>query len=159
MNPTLLATKLHGPRRRRGIVARSRLTNLLRGADQPAITLVSAPAGFGKSTLLAESFADAGATAWLSLDARDNEPALFWSYLVAALQTVAPDLGDDIAAQPDTDSVVAALANALTEVPGDIVVVLDDYHAITSTALHEGMAFLLEHLPPHVHFVLATRAV
>ena len=90
----LLETKLHVPRRRRGLVARPRLSERLSRGAESALTLVSAPAGFGKTTLLAEWLAaapaDGRSVAWLSLDQRDNDPAVFWTYLVAALQTAAP---------------------------------------------------------------------
>lgn len=90
----LVETKLHAPRRRRGVVHRARLANRLLPPEQPPLTLVSAPAGFGKTTLLTEWFADRGrTTAWLSLDAGDNDAARFWSYLIAALRTVVPDVG------------------------------------------------------------------
>ena len=91
--PTLLGTKLHAPRPRRGVVARPRLTDRLAGPALPAVTVVAAPAGFGKTTLLAESCAtnEAGACrlAWLSLDGSDNDPTVFWSYVIAAIQTAA----------------------------------------------------------------------
>src|SRR5687767_1937402 len=93
----LLETKLHVPRRRRGLVARPRLLERLDRGAESALTLVSAPAGFGKSTLLTDwvTAAPAGgrSVAWLSLDQRDNDPALFWSYLVAAVRTALPGLG------------------------------------------------------------------
>src|SRR3954447_11122523 len=91
----LLTTKLHVPRRRRALVARARLSERLSRSNEAALTLVSAPAGFGKTTVLTEwlSSAPARSVAWLSLDQRDNDPALFWTYLVAALRTVAPDVG------------------------------------------------------------------
>jgi LuxR family maltose regulon positive regulatory protein len=164
--PPLLATKLHAPRRRRGVVERPRLTGRLVDASLPSLTLVSAPAGFGKTTLLADWLSRAEheghATAWLSLDARDNDPALFWSYVAAAVQTVVPDAGHAAlsllrSSQP-LDAVVASLLNDLAGRTGDLVLVLDDYHVIESVELHDAMAFLLEHLPPPVHLVLAGRA-
>lgn len=161
----LLRTKLHAPPRRRGIVDRPRLTARARTAGLPALSLVSAPAGFGKTTLLSQWFAERAdedpRIAWLSLDAGDNDPALFWRYLVSALQTVVPDAGRDAlsllrAAQP-LRSVVTALLNDLAAFP-DVVLVLDDYHVIDSVDLHESVTFLLEHLPAQVHLVLAGRA-
>src|SRR3954451_6817958 len=163
----LLTTKLHVPRRRRGLVARPRLNERLSRGDEAALTLVSAPAGFGKTTVLTEWLAAApGETpsvAWLSLDARDNDPALFWSYLVAALQTVVPDVGAGALAllqspQSADEAVLATLVNDLAAVPGDVVLVLDDYHVISSLEIQDGMTFLLEHLPQHVHLVIAGRA-
>jgi LuxR family maltose regulon positive regulatory protein len=158
----LLETKLHAPRRR-GVVARPRLAERLDRRDQPALTLVSAGAGFGKTTLVAEWFADGPATAWLSLDRRDNDPARFWTYVVAAVETATTDavatarpLVDG--PQPSIDAVVAALLNDLYAVAHDVVLVLDDYHVIDSAEIHEAVAFFVEHLPPHAHLVIASRA-
>src|SRR5215210_583749 len=164
--PPLLGTKLHAPRRRRGVVERPRLTDRLADAKLPLLTLVSAPPGFGKSTLLAEWLSgDAHhdrSTAWLSLDAGDNDPALFWSYVIAAVRTVVPDAGQGAlsllrSSQP-LEAVGASMVNDLADLPGGLVVVLDDYHLIGAAELHEAMSFLLEHLPPQIHLVLAGRA-
>ena len=163
----LLATKLHVPRRRRGLVPRPRLTERLGRGEEAALTLVSAPAGFGKTTVLTDWLTDVSAgrrpVAWLSLDARDNDPALFWSYLVAALQTVAPDVGAAASAllqepRSTTDAVLATLVNDLAALPGDVVLVLDDYHVIDSPQVQDGMAFLLAHRPAQLHLVIAGRA-
>ncbi len=162
----ILETKLHAPRRRRGVVHRDRLANRLVGPDQPALTLVSAPAGFGKTTLLSEWFSgeqDDRSTAWLSLDGRDNDPALFWSYLVAALRTVVPDVGDTALSLLQSgatggDAVATSLLNDLHTLSRNVVVVLDDYHVIESTELHEAMAFLVDHLPSHIRLVVACRS-
>ena len=121
----LLETKLHVPRWRRGLVARPRLSDRLSRGAESALTLVSAPAGFGKTTLLAEWLAVAAAggraVAWLSLDQRDNDPVLFWTYLVAALKTAAP--GDDAGAlsllqapRPPGEAGLATLLNDLDAV-------------------------------------------
>jgi LuxR family maltose regulon positive regulatory protein len=163
----LLETKLHVPRLRQGLVARPRLDERLSRGAETALTLVSASAGFGKTTLLAEWLAAASSesrsTAWLSLDPRDNDPALFWRYLVAALQTAAPGVGAGAISllqspQPPIEAVVGTLLNDLSAVRGDVVLVLDDYHVIDARDLQEGMAFLLEHLPSQLHLVLAGRA-
>jgi LuxR family transcriptional regulator, maltose regulon positive regulatory protein len=163
----LLTTKLHAPRRRRGLVARPRLIERLSRGDEAALTLVSAPAGFGKTTVLTDWLsvaATAGrSVAWLSLDARDDDPALFWAYLVAAVRTAVPDVGAGALAllsspQSSAEAVVASLVNDLDVVPEELVLVLDDYHVIESAEVHEGMAFLLEHLPAQVHLVIAGRA-
>lgn len=159
----LLETRLHAPRRRHGIVDRPRLRERLERREQPALTLVSAPAGFGKSTLVAELFADGPATAWLSLDPRDSEPARFWTYVVAALRTAEPGVGSGADAllqvpQSEMESVVATLLNDLQALDHDLVLVLDDYHVIESSEIHETMSFLVDHLPPQVHLVIASRA-
>jgi LuxR family maltose regulon positive regulatory protein len=159
----LLETKLHAPRHRRGTVSRPRLRERLDRREQPALTLVSAPAGFGKTTVVAEWFAGDPTTAWLSLDQSDNEPARFWAYVVAAIQTAEPDVGADARTllqgpQAQMDAVVATLLNDLLAVPHGLVLVLDDYHVIESTEIHQALAYLVDRLPPHVHLVLATRA-
>ena len=163
----LLETKLHVPRGRRGLVARPRLIERLSRGAESALTLVSAPAGFGKTTLLTEWLAGAPAegrsAAWLSLDQRDNDPAVFWSYLVAALQTASPGVGAgalSLLQSPQTpiDAVLATLLNDLSAISNDVVLVLDDYHVIDARDVQDGMAFLLEHLPPQLHLVIASRA-
>jgi LuxR family maltose regulon positive regulatory protein len=163
----LLATKLHVPRRRHGVVPRPRLHERLSRLDESSLALVSAPAGFGKTTLLTEWLASLPApersVAWLSLDQRDNDPAVFWTYLVAALRTAAPGMGAGTMAllespQPSLDAVLATLVNDLSGTSGDLVLVLDDYHVIEAREVHDGMAFLVEHLPLQVHLVIAGRA-
>ena len=162
----LLETKLHVPRWRRSLVARPRLSERLNRGAESALTLVSAPAGFGKTTLLAEWLAVAAAggrsVAWLSLDRRDNDPALFWTYLVAALNTGAPAVGAGALAllqppEPPNEAGLVALLNDLDAISNDVVLVLDDYHVIDARDVQDGMAFLLEHLPPQIHLVIASR--
>ncbi len=162
----LLETKLHVPRLRRGLVVRPRLSERLSRAAESAFTLVSAPPGFGKTTLLTEWLATLGpdgpSVAWLSLDRQDNDPALFWAYVVAALKNAARGTGDGLAGlhppQPPTPAGLAGLLNDLEAISHDLVLVLDDYHVIEAREVQEGMAFLLEHLPPSVHLVIAGRA-
>ena len=160
--PAILGTKLHPPRRRRALVDRPRLHVLAARTDRPKLTLVSAPAGFGKTTLVADWLGDEEATAWLSLDPRDDDPPRFWTYVVAALTTVVAELGPVAASlqvpQPSIEGVVDALLNGLAAHPSDVVLVLDDYHAVQDPAIHDGVAQLLEHLPPQVRLVIATRA-
>jgi len=168
MASPLLETKLYVPRPRRGLVARPRLLERLSRGAESKLTLISAPAGFGKTTLLAEWIAAAPAdqrsVAWLSLDPTDNEPASFWTYLVAALQTVAAGVGADALVllqgrqPPPIETVLATLLNELGGMPDDVVLVLNDYHLVDTPDLHDGMAFLLEHLPHQVHLVIASRA-
>jgi LuxR family maltose regulon positive regulatory protein len=161
----LLATKFFVPRWRRGLVSRPRLTARLNGAAESKLTLVSAPAGFGKTTLLAEWLADASnvTAAWLSLDQADSDPVSFWRYASTALQNVAPGVGAAALAllqssQPPVETVLATLLNELSELPTDIVLVLDDYHIVDARDIQAGMVFLLDHLPAHLHLVIATRA-
>jgi LuxR family transcriptional regulator, maltose regulon positive regulatory protein len=164
----LLETKFYVPRARRDLVPRPRLAQRLDRGSASKLTLVSAPAGFGKTTLLAEWLA-AGPTgrrltAWLSLDRGDNDLASFWAYVIAALRTVVPGIGEDALAmlagpgpQP-AETVLTALLNELSGVAGDVVLVLDDYHVIDARDVQDGVAFLLDHLPPGLHVVIAGRA-
>src|SRR4051794_8680727 len=167
----LLETKFHVPRRGRGLVPRPRLIEGLTRRAESALTLVSAPAGFGKTTLLTEWLAEWLAAApvgercaaWLSLDPRDNDPALFWRYLVTALDAAAPGVGSKSleqlqSAQPPTEAVLATLLNDLNAVENDVVLVLDDFHVIEAPEVQDGMHFLMDHLPPRIHLVLAARA-
>jgi LuxR family maltose regulon positive regulatory protein len=132
--------------------------------------LISAPAGFGKTTLLTEWLAagpagpaDERLAAWLSLDRADNDPASFWAYVIAALQTVAPGVGESALTllqapqPPPVETVLTALLNDLGTITGDIVLVLDDYHVIDARDVQDAMAFLLDHLPPRLHVVIASR--
>ncbi|MDT4912204.1 MAG: hypothetical protein QOC66_1332, partial [Pseudonocardiales bacterium] len=163
----LLTSKYRRPSRQPGAVPRQRLAERRRAMAQSALTILSAPAGFGKTTLLtewlAEGAADGAAVAWLSLDRRDHEPALFWTYVVTAIQTAVEGVGN-VALQllaspsPPIDAALAALLNDLDGLSTDLLLVLDDYHLVETSEIHDGMTFLLEHHPPHLHVVLATRA-
>jgi len=162
----LLSTKLHLPRPRAQLVPRFYLVERLQQGVAGALTLVSAPAGFGKTTLLAQWRTSTHApVAWLSLESEDNEPTRFLMYLIAALQTLDPHLGAPALArlslpQPaEQETVLALLVNDLMHWQGDaFALVLDDYHIITAEPIHRGLAFLLEHLPPQMHLIIATRA-
>ncbi len=167
MTNPLLETKLHVPRLRRAPVARRRLSDRLREGTRARLTLLSAPAGFGKTTLLAEWVglsSGAARTAWLSLDRADNQPASFWAYLIAALQGVAPGVGATALAlvqdghPPSIETIVGTLVNDLSSVPDGIVLVLDDYQVVDGAAIAAGMTYLLEHLPDQLRVVIATRA-
>ena len=165
---TPLASKLHVPRPRPHLVHRSRLIQRLEQGLERTLILLSAPAGFGKSTLLADWLAArAMPAAWLSLEPRDNDLARFLSSLLAALQTCDPQLGASEKAllhplQPAAlESVLTMLINGLqARMTGDqehVVLVLDNYHVITNTSIHHALCFLLAHLPAHLHLVLASR--
>ena len=171
MTTPLLETKLYVPGSRRGLVPRPRLSERLDRGAASKLMLVSAPAGFGKTTLLAEWLVagppaptNEGSAAWLSLDQGDNDPASFWTYVIAALRTVAPGVGASVLTllqepQPSPiQTVLATLLNDLSAIANDVVLVLDDYHVIDARDVHDGMAFLLEHLPPQIHLVIASRA-
>jgi LuxR family maltose regulon positive regulatory protein len=159
----LLETKIKIPRRRRNVVPRSRLDHRVDRDALPAVVLVSAPAGFGKTTLLTEWLADKQGVAWLSLDRRDSDPAVFWPYVIGALRKVAPDVGADAlvtlqATSMSRDAAVTSLTNDIADLERDVVLVLDDYHVIESLDVHESMLLLLEHLPAQLHLVVASRA-
>jgi LuxR family maltose regulon positive regulatory protein len=166
----LLETKLYVPKRRRALVPRPRLSQRLDRGTTSKLILISAPAGFGKTTLLTEWLAagpaapaDERLAAWLSLDRADNDPASFWTYVIAALRTVAPGVGESALTllqapqPPPIETVLTALLNDLGASTGDIVLVLDDYHVIDARDVQDGMAFLLDHLPPRLQVVIASR--
>ena len=172
MASPLLSAKFHIPAKRATLVARPRLTERLNLGRGARLTLVSAPAGFGKTTLLADwidtASADGRAVAWLSLDQRDNDPAVFWAYVIATLQRAVPGMGraatEVLAASPaGGEAIVGGLAADLDTVghdavEHDVILVLDDYHLIDATAVQAGLAFLLDHLPRRVQLVIGTRA-
>ena len=158
----LLATKLHVPGPRPGFVPRPRLAGALGGG----LVLVCAPAGFGKTALLADWLRSGGRpVAWLSLDAGDNDPVRFWRHVVAALDRARPGTGERVAplfapAPSSFEGLVTALINELAAQSGEnpIVLVLDDYHLIHAGQVHASLEFLLEHLPPGLHLLLASRS-
>jgi LuxR family transcriptional regulator, maltose regulon positive regulatory protein len=165
MPSQLLATKFYAPKPRRGLVARPTLTRRLLEGDHAKLVLISAPAGFGKSTLLAEWLATrsgAARTAWLSLDGGDDQPVSFWTHVIAAVQTAWPGIGSSAMTMLETqgqaiESILASLLNELDAQADELDLVLDDYHTISSPDIHEGLAFLLEHLPANVRLVIASR--
>src|SRR5918998_1670001 len=164
MSTPILSTKLYIPPPQSRVVLRPRLTERLDEGLHRRLTLISAPAGFGKTTLLTEWLASCERpTGWLSLDEGDSDPARFLSYLVAALQTIASDIGEGVlgalqsSQPPPTESTLTALLNEITTVPDDFVLVLDDYHVVDARAVDDALAFLLDHLPPRMHLVIATR--
>ncbi len=192
-----LTTKLYIPRtRRRNLVPRPRLTVQLNRSLECTLTLISAPAGFGKTTLLSEwidQIKDEGRgmkdeshrfsfhpsspapvgfilhpsrVAWLSLDEGDNDPARFLSYIIAALQTIQAGVGETTLStlqserpQPASlESLLTTLINEITTIPDDFVLVLDDYHLINNQRTHDSLIFLLNHLPPPMHLIIASRS-
>jgi LuxR family maltose regulon positive regulatory protein len=188
MSAPLLLTKLFIPPPRPQIVLRPRLIERLNEGLQRKVILISAPAGFGKTTLVSEWIedyrvkrADCGLNSsqssganlksttqnpqfgWLSLDEGDNQVTRFLTYLVAALQTIAPRIGKEVLAilqspqPPPTESILTALLNEITTVPDNFVLVLDDYHALDSQPVDAALTFLLDHLPRQMHMVITTR--
>src|SRR5271170_2527536 len=162
----LLATKLHVPRPRPGFVPRPRLVGALDEGLARRLILVCAPAGSGKTALLADWASGSRPVAWLSLDAADNDPVRFWRHTVAALDRARPGIGERVGlllgppAPASFEGLVTALINDLAARPGDgeVLLVLDDYHLIDARPVHGSLGFLLEHLPPGLHLVLASRA-
>ena len=166
MPAAILATKLYIPRLRPKLVHRRRLIERLNESlsSDCKLTLISAAAGFSKTTLVSEWIADCRRpTAWLSLDEGDNDPACFLTYLVAALQTIAPNIGTGalVALQspqlPSTESILTTLLNEIATIPNSFILVLDDYHIIEAKRVNQAVTFLLEHLPTQIHLVIATR--
>ncbi len=164
MSPPILATKLYTPRLWPQGVRRPRLIERLQAGLHRKLTLISAPPGFGKTTLVSEWVAGhARATAWVSLDERDSDPIRFLTYLVAALQSIAPTIGAEVMAAlqssqpPSTDVMLTALLNDITTIPGPVLLVLDDYHVIDARPIDDALTFLLEHLSPQMHLVITTR--
>src|SRR5580693_6753756 len=163
----LLATKLHVPRPRPGFVPRPRLAGALDEGLVRRLILVCAPAGSGKTTLLAGWAASGNRpVAWLSLDAADNDPVRLWRHVVAALDRARPGIAERVGpllgppAPPSFEGLVTALINELAAQRGDgeVLLVLDDYHLIDAQPVHVSLGFVLEHLPPGLHLVLASRS-
>ena len=183
MSTPILATKLYIPPLRPNVVLRPRLIERLNEGYSSGrkLTLISASAGFGKTTLVSEWVAGprqppelrpdalwrgavcSQAAAWLSLDEGDNDPSRFLTYLIAALQTVAENMGDELLRKlqspqlPLIESILTALLNEIAAFPDPFVLVLDDYHVIDSQAVDHALSFLIEHQPPQMHLVIATR--
>ena len=161
----LLQTKFHLPIAHGRLVPRARLDDQIGRAVAATLTLVSAPAGFGKTTVMTElaSRSDGGPMAWLSLDPGDNDPVTFWTYVIAAIDRAAPDLVTGTrsgltGAQISVDAVVTTLLNCLAVADADVVLLLDDLHVIDSPAIHAQLGYFLEHLPARAHVVIGTRA-
>ena len=185
----LLATKLYIPRQplaqRTTMVPRPHLLAQLEAGLGGKLTLIAAPAGFGKSTLLSDWIGESALTlaadasspetatprptfCWLSLEESDNDPIRFWLYVIAALRSINPSLSADTPAllqspePPPLETILTILLNDLSSLPAvpapAMVLVLEDYHVITTLAIHQSLTFLLEHLPPTLHLVMTTRA-
>jgi LuxR family maltose regulon positive regulatory protein len=164
MAETILKTKLHIPTSRAEVVTRPDLQSRLENVTLPGFTLVSAPAGFGKTTLLSTwSETASRPVAWVSLDESDNDPVQFLTYLSAALMTVHPEVGDDAIAAlespqpPAIDALLALIINDIADFDGPLTLVLDDYHLITSETVHQAVSLAIERLPANMHLVVATR--
>lgn len=164
MSPPVLATKLYIPPPRPKAVFRTHLIERLNAGLHRKLTLISAPAGFGKTTLVSEWAVGCGRPiAWLSLDAGDNDLTRFLTYLVVALQTIEPTAGEGVlrvlqsSQPPAAESILTSLLNEITAIPDNFLVVLDDFHVIDAIPVDQALAFLIERLPPQMHLVIATR--
>ena len=164
MTTPLLATKLYIPPPQPNIVRRPRLIARLNGGLDRKLTVLSAPAGFGKTTLLSDWIAGCERqAAWLSLDKGDNDPARFLAYLITALQTIEANIGAGVLGAlrssqlPPLEAILTALLNDLTALSDPFVLILDDYHVLDAQPVDQALTFLLEHLPPQIHLVIATR--
>ena len=164
MPTSILATKLYVPPDRSKIVLRPRLIEQLNQGLHHRLTLVSAPAGFGKTTLVSEWIASCGRpVAWLSIDESDSDLTRFLIYLISALQTINAGIGSDVlqgiqtSQPPPIESILTTLLNEISTIPNEFILVLDDYHLIDARAVDNALTFLLEHLPPQMHVVVTTR--
>jgi LuxR family transcriptional regulator, maltose regulon positive regulatory protein len=160
----ILTTKLYFPPSRAGIVRRSRLIKRLNEGLSRKLTLISAAAGFGKTTLVSGWLGSCGRpSAWLSLDDGDSDPARFISYIIAALQTIQEGIGEGLLAAlqspqpPSTELILTTLLNEIAAIPESFIIVLDDYHLIEGKQVDQAAAFLVDHQPPQMHLVVATR--
>jgi len=163
----LLTTKVHIPSAAADLVPRPLLTKRLNDGVRRKLTLISAPAGFGKTSLLGQWLTTPPGSewpaAWVSLEEDDNDPARFFTYLIAALQTINPGVGETSLAllyspqPPPIESVVTTLINEITLIPDDFCLILDDYHLIEAQSIHSALTILLDHLPEHMHLVISSR--
>ena len=162
----ILATKLYAPLPPHKVVSRPRLIGrLVEGLiEGRKLTVISAPAGFGKTTLISEWVAHEGnSAAWLSLDESDSSPVYFLAYCIHALQTITPNIGSKILKElqssqpPSAEATLTSLLNEIVSTPKDFILVLDDYHLIDSRSVDEALSFLVNHLPPRMHLVITTR--
>ena len=168
LHDQLLATKFFIPSSSHALILRPRLLRLLMKSLECPLTLVSAPAGFGKTTLLSNWVhslpPERARVAWVSLDEADNEPVLFWRYVLTALDRALPGLCAELIAYlhaqqaPPLRSVLQALLNRLAKQSEQFILILNDYHLITEPTIHTTLTYLLEHLPPQLRLILATRA-
>ena len=163
MEIPVLSTKLYVPPPRPELVSRPRLLVRLKTGLQSKLTLVSAPAGYGKTTLVSEGVRSSQMpVGWLTLDEGDNDPTRFWSYFIYALQTTKADIGKTALGllqpqAPPFESVLTTIINDMSQANEEFALVLDDYHVVDAQPIHDALTFLLDHLPPQAHLVIASR--
>ena len=160
----LLETKLYIPQPRSDLVQRTHLIDRLSSEIYKKLTLISAPAGFGKTTIISKWLScNEMPAAWISLDKSDNDHLQFFHYLIAALQNIDSSIGQPAMAMllspqlPPLESVMTSLIKEITKIPNDFVLVLDDYHSVDDKQVHNIVEFLLDHLPVQMHVVITTR--
>ena len=161
----LLATKLYIPSARTGILSRSRLAEQIEFGLLRPLVLISAPAGYGKTTLLSTWVADCKyPVGWLTLDQGDNDPVRFWQYIGAALKKANDRLGKSLHSAlfsvqtPDLEQIIIELVNNIATSNKKLILVLEDYHVIDNAEVHASINFLLDHIPPEVHLIITTRS-
>jgi LuxR family maltose regulon positive regulatory protein len=164
----LLTTKISVPPLRLNVVTRPRLTERLNAAMKGQLALIVAPAGWGKTTLLSAWHSETSFStlplAWVSLDAGDNDLTRFWTYVLAALDTLHPGVDETplallyASSSPPIEDVLTSLLNALVQIPTETILVLDDYHLIEVQSIHDTLIYFIEHLPTNMHLVIASRA-
>ena len=160
----VLTTKLYFPPQRPNLLPRPRLTAELSKGLGRSLTLISAPAGFGKTTLVSDWLRELDRPAtWLSLDEGDNDPVCFFTYLIAALQKIDPGIGTSLSAAlrtippPPLEALLSGLIGEIDAVSQPFILVLDDFHTVTMPKVQDAIAFILEHRPSHLHLVIITR--
>jgi len=160
----LLKTKLYIPRPRSKRVPRPRLIDRLNEGLDKKLTLISAPAGFGKTSILSEWILQSPrCVTWLSLDESDNDPVQFWMYFIRSLQTLSPNIGKQTfsflnSQQLSTEAILTNLINSIADFPDNFAMVLDDYHQITNQETHKALAYLVDHQPRNMHLIIPSRA-
>jgi LuxR family maltose regulon positive regulatory protein len=168
MAPSLITTKISAPRLRPGLVSRPDLIERLKAGLYCPLTLISAPAGYGKTTLIAALAVDPDlAVAWLSLDEGDNDPVRFWTHFIAALQTKQPEAGKSVIEMlrsPESADIRSCLTQLINEIAGirppvhPYVLILDDYHLVEQQTIHKDLSFIIGHLPWQLRIIISTRA-
>ncbi|UCC17262.1 MAG: tetratricopeptide repeat protein, partial [Dehalococcoidales bacterium] len=167
MDSSLLATKFHIPQLRPGQVDRPHLLEQLQDSLNYRLVLISAPAGFGKTTLLSEWIHNTQSSvpiAWVSLGDEENDPRRFWEYLITAIQTIEPTAGETLLPMLRStqlipiEGILTPLINDMTSISEDFILILDDYHFIHTSAIHQGLTYFLEHMPLTMHLIISTRS-
>ena len=165
MSAPLLTTKLYIPAKRPNLVSRQRLLGKLDEGQRCKLTLVSAPAGFGKTTLISDWISQRRLhSCWITLDESDNDLGHFLAYLIASLRSIYIEVDEQILTLiqapggNQVEDILIPLINQIASVPKDFILVLDDYHTIEEPPVHQALSYLLEHAPASMHFVLLTRA-